>query len=151
MRIRAAAILIEDQALALIERHRAGRHYFAIPGGGVDKGETPEDAAVREAEEELGLQVRLLRLVAEVWFRGDHQYFYLVERVGGEFGSGTGPEYSRNAPDDPRYGTYKPIWMKIADIPHSPVLPAEVADLIVRAESQGWPDAPLVVHEAEIL
>jgi len=117
----------------------------------VDNGETPEEAAVREAEEELGLQVRLLRLVAEVRFRGDHQYFFLVERVGGQFGTGNGPEYSRDAADDPRYGTYKPIWMKIADIPHNPVLPAEVAGLIVQAQGQGWPEAPLVVHEAEIL
>lgn len=40
MRIRSGIILIEENNLALIERHRAGLHYFAFPGGGMDEGET---------------------------------------------------------------------------------------------------------------
>jgi len=37
MRIRAGIVLIEDNRVALIERHRAGLHYFVFPGGGVDE------------------------------------------------------------------------------------------------------------------
>ncbi len=36
-RPRAGIILIEDGKLALMERHKQGRHYFAFPGGGVDE------------------------------------------------------------------------------------------------------------------
>lgn len=53
MRIRSAAILIQNNSLALLERHRAGMHYFTFPGGGMDAGETPEQAVVRETREEL--------------------------------------------------------------------------------------------------
>ncbi|MCC6569407.1 MAG: NUDIX domain-containing protein, partial [Anaerolineales bacterium] len=57
MRTRAGVVLIENNKIALIERHRAGLEYFVFPGGGVDEGESPEQAAVREAMEELGVEV----------------------------------------------------------------------------------------------
>jgi 8-oxo-dGTP pyrophosphatase MutT (NUDIX family) len=57
MRTRAVAILIENDSVALIERYRAGRHYFIFPGGGVDDGESVEQAVIREMEEETGLRV----------------------------------------------------------------------------------------------
>ncbi|MDQ2800870.1 MAG: NUDIX domain-containing protein, partial [Armatimonadota bacterium] len=56
---RAAAIIIQNECVALIERHRAGLRYFIFPGGGVDAGETLEEAVVREVREELGLIVRV--------------------------------------------------------------------------------------------
>ncbi len=40
MRVRAGVVLIENGKVALIERHRAGKHYFVFPGGGVEEGET---------------------------------------------------------------------------------------------------------------
>lgn len=48
--------------IVLIERHNAP-HGWALPGGFVDVGESLEQAAVREALEETGLEVRLLRLL----------------------------------------------------------------------------------------
>jgi 8-oxo-dGTP pyrophosphatase MutT (NUDIX family) len=50
----------DDQSLALILTRRAGnlrKHpgQWALPGGSMDKGETPVQAACRELEEEVGL------------------------------------------------------------------------------------------------
>jgi 8-oxo-dGTP diphosphatase len=51
-----------DGGIVLIER--ANEPFgWALPGGFVDEGETVEHAAVREVEEETGLQVRLRALL----------------------------------------------------------------------------------------
>lgn len=51
-----------DEPIVLIER-RHPPHGWALPGGFVDLGETVEQAAVREAAEETGLKVKLVRLL----------------------------------------------------------------------------------------
>lgn len=147
MRTRSAAIFIQNNSLALIERHRAGLHYFTFPGGGVDEGETPEQAVVREVSEELGMEVRVVRLVAKVWFRGNPQFFFLVEQVGGEFGTGTGEEYASD--HDPASGSYEPVWMSLAEISTQRVLPLEVATLVVKSLVDGWPHESVVIMEQE--
>jgi 8-oxo-dGTP pyrophosphatase MutT (NUDIX family) len=144
MRQRSGIILIEDNKLALIERHRAGKHYFAFPGGGVDEGETPEQAAIREAEEELGILVEIKQKVAEVVFNGNTQYYFLAEKISGEFGSGTGEEFDEY---NPVYGTYLPLWLPLADILTHNVLPRELADLVVRCAKAGWTPEPVVIIE----
>jgi 8-oxo-dGTP diphosphatase len=54
-------IIIElDQGIVLIERRNLP-HGWALPGGFVDYGESFEQAAVREAKEETGLDVTLIR------------------------------------------------------------------------------------------
>ena len=41
--------------------HRPSQDDWSLPKGKLEPGETPEQAAVREVEEETGLQVRILR------------------------------------------------------------------------------------------
>jgi ADP-ribose pyrophosphatase YjhB (NUDIX family) len=55
-------IRLSDGRIVLIERKNPP-HGWAIPGGFIDRGESAETAAVREAAEETSLQVRLTRLV----------------------------------------------------------------------------------------
>ena len=144
MRNRAAIILIEENKLALIERHRAGKHYFSFPGGGIDEGEDPQQAAIREAEEELGIIVEVKQEVAKVLFDGNTQYYFLAEKVSGEFGTGTGEEYGEY---NPVHGTYQPLFMPLADVSTHNVLPRDLADLVVRFAKEGWTTEPAIIIE----
>ena len=49
--------IADDGRVILIRQYRAsvGREMWEIPAGSVDEGETPEQAAARECEEEIGL------------------------------------------------------------------------------------------------
>jgi 8-oxo-dGTP diphosphatase len=144
MSYRAAIILLEDDRIALIERWREGQHYFTFPGGHVDAGETPEQAAIRETQEELGLQVKPLKLLARIEWQGHWQYYYLVERLGGTFGTGTGEEMHHPRPER---GTYTPLWMPVSNLSSQPVKPLIMVDLLLGFLKNGWPDEALVIPE----
>ena len=69
MRIRAAAYCVirrgsGDAEEVLLSHWRDGsRHGWTLPGGGIDPGEHPEHAAVREVLEETGYHARLTGLL----------------------------------------------------------------------------------------
>lgn len=77
---------------ALIGRHdRRGRLLWSLPKGHLEPGETVEDAALREVEEETGIRGRLLAPLGTIdfWFvaegRRIHKtvHHYLLEAAGG--------------------------------------------------------------------
>lgn len=135
MRNRAGIILIKENKLALIERHRGGLHYFIFPGGGMDEGESEEQAAIREAYEELGIVVEIEQKAAELARPSGRQFYFLVRHVGGEFGTGTGEEYGEY---NPNYGTYLPLWMPMDEALQKNVLPRELAEFVVSSHRDGW-------------
>jgi 8-oxo-dGTP diphosphatase len=149
LRIRAGIVLIQDNKVALIERHRAGLHYFVFPGGGVDEGESTEQAAVREALEELGIQVAIRQKVAIIHLgKKSRQVYFLAEQTGGEFGTGSGEEYAHADPASSDEGVYIPIWLPIDQLPlHENVYPADVARLVVKSVEDGWARADSTFFE----
>ncbi|NJE02308.1 NUDIX hydrolase [Thermococcus sp. JdF3] len=56
-------ILYGDGVVLIKRKHEPFKDHYALPGGFVEYGETVEEAALREAREETGLDVRLIRLV----------------------------------------------------------------------------------------
>jgi len=149
MRVRAGIVLIKENKVALIERHRAGLDYFVFPGGGMDEGETPEQAAIRETLEELGIEVVIKQKVAEITLGPkSRQIYFLVEHVSGEFGTGTGEEFTDSDPNDPDEGIYVPVWMPIAELPRrTNIYPVDVSKLVVKSVRDGWRKKALVVTE----
>jgi 8-oxo-dGTP pyrophosphatase MutT (NUDIX family) len=136
--IRAArAIVVANGAVLLIERHRAGKHYFVFPGGKLESGETVTAALVREVEEETGLIVRPERLVAEVTFPDRVQTFWLASVAGGEFGTGTGPEMTGGVPSES--GTYEPVWLPFTRLGETTLYPQRIATTLAKVGAGSWP------------
>lgn len=113
-RTRAAVVIIEEGKIAVIERQLGDNRWYVLPGGGVEEGETSEQAAIREAAEELGLEVSVGPLLAEADREGPNgtrhsQLYFAATIVGGVWGSGTGEELSRGATS--AKGTYRPQWL----------------------------------------
>lgn len=134
---RARAIVIRNQHVALIKRYREGRTYYVIPGGGMEAGENPEQTAIRESLEELGLVIGIERLLARVVFHGREQFYFLARVRGGHFGTGQGPEMIGKYP--PERGTYTPVWVPLKDIDKINLFPPSIAELLSRARLDGWP------------
>jgi len=132
----ARVVIIDQGKVALMERHRQGRHYFVFPGGGIEPGETPEAAARREALEETGLAIALERVIARINFQGNDQTFFLAHPIGGEMGTGCGPEFSE--PFSEENGTYQPCWVELERLNDLPVLPQRLAALA--QNHPRWPD-----------
>ncbi|MCY1692123.1 NUDIX domain-containing protein [Exiguobacterium sp. SL14] len=61
MPIQRSAIILrnEQDEIALIRRDKPNETYYVFPGGGKDDGESLEETAIREAHEELGVDVEL--------------------------------------------------------------------------------------------
>ena len=59
-------ILTDFQGDLLLLKHSYGPQDWLLPGGGVDRGEDPADAARRELQEELGLEPKKLISIGEI-------------------------------------------------------------------------------------
>jgi ADP-ribose pyrophosphatase YjhB (NUDIX family) len=143
-------VLLTDSGVAAIERVRDGMTYYTLPGGGVEDGESPQEAAVRETHEELGLIVRVDGLLAVINFRGSTQYYYRAEVLGGEFGTGTGEELS--SPAHSKAGSYRAVWLEPRQLAVRDVRPSSIAEGLAAAPDRerlidDWARTPLVVDE----
>ncbi|MFD5875675.1 NUDIX hydrolase [Streptomyces sp. NPDC060322] len=83
----ATAILVQGgKTLMIRRREREGKLLWAFPGGGIEAGETPEQAAVRETAEEVGLEVKAVRTLGDRVHpqTGRHMTYVACEVISGD-------------------------------------------------------------------
>lgn len=92
---------------------------FALPKGAIDKGETPEQTALREVEEETALRAEIISKLSDIRYVyvrnwGDHARvfkivsFYLLRYRGGKLG---------NISPDMRIEVQRTFWVPLEEAP----------------------------------
>ena len=125
-----------------MKRHKMGNDYFTLLGGAVEYDETPEQAAIREVQEESTVQIADPRLmfIEEAGDPFGIQYVYLCEYVSGE----------PVLPDDseeafwtvPGKNTYEPVWFPVSKLSEIPFVSPLLREALVMAIKHGWPSEP---------
>ena len=78
MRNRSVVFVIRNNKILMEKLLYEGRIFCSIPGGGIENGETPEQAAIRELKEECGLDGTIVKKLAEVYSNGRTEYAFEV-------------------------------------------------------------------------
>jgi 8-oxo-dGTP diphosphatase len=83
MRVAAGGVVINDDGLILVREplnHFDG-YVWSLPKGGVDKGETDEQGALREVEEETGVRAEIVERVPGEWKTGSINRYFLMKPI----------------------------------------------------------------------
>ena len=86
-RMAVAALVFDEQGRILLFKHTYRKLDWGIPAGGLEYGEQPKDAVVREFFEETGMTIEVRRLLLAESSRHFHHIslVYLCEIVAGAF------------------------------------------------------------------
>lgn len=146
MRRAVRTIVIKDDKLLVMHRNKFGTEYETLPGGKIEVGETPEQALVREVDEETTIAITNHRLVF-IEDAGDPygtQYVYLCDYVSGE------PQLKENGEESlinkMGQNLYEPKWVALSDLPTLPFLSEKLKQAILAAASTSFPTEPINIH-----
>jgi 8-oxo-dGTP pyrophosphatase MutT (NUDIX family) len=116
-----------------MQRIKRGDCYWVFPGGGVEEGETQEEAVVREVFEETSVVVSSPKFFAACINDGEYgdSYFYTCAFVSGIPAlSEKSPEYKRMVTEEGN--EYHPQWVPLNRLPSLQVFPHTIAEQLMR-------------------
>ena len=112
-RSRSVAIVTRNGKILMERVFYFGREFFTVPGGGIEAGETPEQAAIRELKEECGLDGTIVRpLAVQYKENGSAEYSFWV-KIPDEQEAITGYDPEETGDDPP---LKEVLWMALPEI-----------------------------------
>lgn len=129
-------IIEEGNYIVFIKRTKktngTKRVFYVLPGGMLDEGETWEQAGIREAKEELDIDIKLDDLLAEEYLEelDKQERFYFASVVNGKVKQGNGEEF-QNMSIDSEYGLYEIVKINKRELGAYNILPITIKDKLV--------------------
>ncbi len=142
-RVDVTYVLLYDekkQKVLMVKNSGSPTSYYTLPGGAVEKGETLQDAARREAKEETGLDVEVggIFSVSEAFFeeKGHHAVFFTFvgEIIGGEV--------TINYPEE----IEEVVWMDAQEAEQHMRIPSDLEGLLYKRDSVPYMFQGSIVH-----
>lgn len=84
-RLAAGCVIVRNNSILLL--HRIDKNWWEVPGGKGEEGESLENTAKREAREELGIDVRIIRKLGRTKFNNlqfDLDYTWFLAEIESE-------------------------------------------------------------------
>ena len=134
---KATRLIIEDgDNLVFIKRTKkvsgSPKTFYVLPGGMLDENETWEQAGIREAKEELNVEVKIDELLLEEYNQEleKQERFYFATIIKGKVSNGNGEEFQNMSIDSP-YGLYEVVKISKKEIGAYNILPITIKDKLV--------------------
>ena len=110
---RAQCLVVRYHKILMVKHKQGDMEWYCSPGGGIEKGETPEQAAVRELQEECNVNGTIIKKTSEYADPYDDSNFFYTYHI--DIGSQT-PCLGYDPEEGKTYSLVEVCWLSLDEI-----------------------------------